>query len=989
MLARGIGGDRHWCAACIGLRNVPRQVLSTYRVQLRAEFDFDAAAAVADYLSALGVSHLYCSPYLQAAAGSTHGYDVVDPTRVSAELGGEAGHERLCLALAEHGLGQVLDIVPNHMAVTGPDNRWWWDVLENGPASRYADTFDVDWEPREERLRNLVLLPILDNHYGRVLEAGELRLRRDGGRFEVGYHEHRMPVAPPSLDELLHAAAERCGSAELAFLAGAFGRLPEATATDRDSVARRHRDKEVLAGLLARLAGERHEVATAVDGEVAAINGDPDRLDRLLARQNYRLAWWRLAGRELDYRRFFDVNTLAGLRVEDERVFADTHALVLDWVSRGLLDGLRVDHPDGLHDPAQYCRRLRAAAPGAWLIVEKVLQAGERLPADWQVDGTTGYDFLNGAGGLFVDPAAEGPLSGLYAALTGSSLDWPEIARARKLQVLGELLGADVNRLGELFVAVCEQHRRHRDHSRHELREALREVAADLAAYRTYVRAGEPRVPRPAASTATGDDCRGARQEEPRPMGDERSHGRPATGGTAAEGIQVSEVDRALIETAVAAAKRHRPDLPADLFDFLAATLLLRVRGGAAAELAMRFQQLTAPAMAKGVEDTACYVFNRLVALNEVGGDPGRFGVSPEEFHRRCQENAGRWPRTMLTLSTHDTKRSGDVRSRLCLLSEIPERWGEAVRRWFAHNARHRRGGVPDANTEYLLYQTLVGAWPLDRERASTYMEKAAREAKTHTSWHRPDPVWEAELRRFIADLDADDEFQRDLAELAAPLVGPGRVNSLAQMLLALTAPGVPDLYQGCELWCLSLVDPDNRRPVDYALRRRLLARLPGASPEEVLAGMDEGLPKLWLVRQALHLRRRRPHCFGPGAGYRPLPVSGARAAHAVAFCRGGEVAVAVPRLVLGLAGDWGDTTIELPPGGPANPETAADAGDSGDPRDAGGPGSSGQWWNELTGETFAAEACPAAGLLGRFPVALLSWQATGEGKTDPNGAGE
>jgi maltooligosyltrehalose synthase len=653
---------------------VPGDVLSTYRVQLRAEFDFDAAAAVADYLSALGVSHLYCSPYLQAAAGSTHGYDVVDPTRVSEELGGEAGHQRLCLALAEHGLGQILDVVPNHMAITGPDNRWWWDVLENGPASRYADTFDVDWAPREERLRNLVLLPILDNHYGRVLEAGELRLGRDGGRFEVSYRAHRMPVAPRSLDEPLRAAAERCGSAELAFLADAFGELPEATATDRESGARRHRDKEVLAGLLARLAGERHEVAAAVDGEVAAINGDADRLDRLLSRQNYRLAWWRLAGRELDYRRFFDVSTLAGLRVED----------------------------------------------------------------------------------------------------------------------------------------------------------------------------------------------------------------------------------------------------------------------------------------------TAFYVFNRLAALDEVGGDPGRFGVSPEELHRRCQETAAHSPRTMLTLSTHDTKRSGDVRARLYLLSEIPERWAEAVRRWFAHNARHRHGGVPDADTEYLLYQTLVGAWPLDRERAAAYMEKAAREARTHTSWHRPDAAWETALRRFVADLDADAEFQRDLAELAAPLVGPGRVNSLAQTLLELAAPGVPDLYQGCELWDSSLVDPDNRRPVDYALRRRLLARLPGASPEEVMAGMEEGLPKLWLVRQALHLRRRRPHCFGPGAGYLPLPVAGARATHAVAFCRAGEVAVAVPRLVLGLAGDWGDTTIELPP-------------------------ERGRWWHELTGETFAAGPCRAADLMGRFPVALLSSQAAGAGA----GAGE
>jgi (1->4)-alpha-D-glucan 1-alpha-D-glucosylmutase len=903
---------------------VPRQVLATYRVQLRAEFDFDAAAGIAEYLSDLGVSHLYCSPYLQAAPGSTHGYDVVDPTRVNEELGGEAGHERLCQALAGHGLGQLLDIVPNHMAIAGRDNRWWWDVLENGPASRYAGYFDIDWEPREERLRNLVLLPILGDHYGRVLEAGEIRLSRHGGRFEVSYQEHRMPVAPRSLDEMLRAAAAFCASPDLAFLADSFGSLPEATATDRDSAARRHRDKEVLAELLARLTCERREAAAAVDRQVAEINGDPDLLDALLARQNYRLAYWRLAGRELDYRRFFDVPTLVGLRVEEERVFADAHARVLEWVNRGLLDGLRVDHPDGLYDPAQYCRRLRAAAPDAWLVVEKVLQAGERLPADWPVEGTTGYDFLNLAGGLFVDPAGEGPLSGLYAALTGGSLDWPETARARKLQVLGELLAADVNRLGELLLAVCEQRRRHRDYSRHELRQALREVAADLAVYRTYVRA------------------------------------------EGAESGSVGAEDRVLIEAAVAAAKRHRPDLAADLFDFLAGVLLLRVRGSAAAELAMRFQQLTAPAMAKGVEDTAFYVFNRFVALNEVGGDPGRFGVSPEELHRRCQETAERWPRTLLATSTHDTKRGEDVRARLCLLSEMPERWAEAVRRWFAHNARHRRGGVPDANTEYLLYQTLVGAWPLDAERAAAYMEKAAREAKAFTSWTRPDAAWESGLRGFVAALAADEEFQRDLAELVAPLVGPGRVNSLAQTLLKLTAPGVPDLYQGSELWCSSLVDPDNRRPVDYALRRRLLARLVGASPEEVLAGMEEGLPKLWVVKQALALRRRRPHCFGPGASFRPLPVRGARAAHAVAYCRAGAVAVVVPRLVLGLAADWGDAEIELD-GEPAGTVNATG------PAAPGGPG---QWSNELTGERFAAASCRLADLLARFPVALL-WRGS------------
>ncbi len=888
-----------------------RPILSTYRVQLRAEFDLDAAAGIADYLADLGVSHLYCSPYLQAAPGSTHGYDVVDPTRVSDELGGDAAHRRLCEALAAQGLGQVLDVVPNHMALDGRANRWWWDVLENGPSSRWAEFFDVDWEPPEARLRNLVLLPILGDHYGRVLEAGEIRLGRAGGRFEVRYHEHLMPVAPRSLDGLLHGAAARCGVAELAFLADAFGALPEAALTDAASTARRHRDKEVLAGLLARLIEERLEVATAVDAEVAAVNGEPDRLDALLGRQNYRLAFWRLAGRELDYRRFFDVPTLIGLRVERERVFGESHALVLDWVSRGVVDGLRIDHPDGLYDPAGYCRRLRAAAPAAWLVVEKILLAGERLPADWPVDGTTGYDFLNLAGGLFVDPAGEGALSGLWTALTGGGVDWLALARDGKLEVLGDLLAADVNRLAELFLAVCEEHRRHRDHSRHDLAHALREVAADLAVYRTYVRA------------AAG---------------------------------WVSDEDRARIEAAVAAAKERRGDLAADLFDWLGAVLLLRVRGGAAAELAMRFQQVSAPAMAKGVEDTALYRFGRLLALNEVGGDPGRFGVAPEEFHARCRETAERWPCTLLATSTHDTKRGEDVRARLALLSEIPQRWAAAVRRWWARNACYRQGGesaapgapaVPDAAGEYMLYQVLVGAWPLRGERAAAYLEKAAREARGQTSWTRPDAVYEQGLRDFLAALDGDADWQADLAEFVAPLVEPGRVNALAQTLLKLTAPGVPDIYQGCELWTLSLVDPDNRRPVDFALRRRLLERLAGAAPEEIMAGMEEGLPKLWVVRQALHLRRRRPDCFGAGAGYLPLAARGARAGHAVAFCRAGAVVTVVPRLVLGLGGDWSDTEITLPGGG--------------------------RWWNELTGDEVAAGPCALADLLRRFPVALLS----------------
>ncbi|HEX2643252.1 MAG TPA: malto-oligosyltrehalose synthase, partial [Thermoanaerobaculia bacterium] len=654
---------------------MPQRPLSTYRLQLRPEFGFDEAAAVAGYLADLGVSHVYSSPYLQAAAGSTHGYDVTDPTRVNEELGGAAAHERFCQTLGEKGLGQVLDIVPNHMAVTEKGNRWWWDVLENGPSSRYASYFDVDWEAPQARLRNLVLLPILGDHYGRILDAGELKLVREGGSFEIRYHEHRMPVAPRSLDTLLAEAAERRGSDDLAFLAESFGRLPHATATDRVSSALRHRDKEVLRRLLDRLCREDPEAAAEIDAVVAEINASPDRLHDLLERQNYRPAFWRTAGRELGYRRFFDVHTLAGLRAEDERVFTDTHALMLDWIHRGVLDGLRIDHPDGLRDPARYFERLRAVAPEAWLVAEKILEPGEALPASWPIDGTTGYDFLNRAGGLFVDPAGEEPLTRIYTELTGEPADWAEMVWDRKHKVLAELLASDVNRLAEVFLTVCEAHRDQRDYTRHELRQAIREVAACFPVYRSYVRA------------ETGEK---------------------------------SPEDEAHIRQAVEAARARRPDLSGELLDFFQSLLLLEVRGEAEAELVMRFQQLTGPTMAKGVEDTSFYNFHRLVALNEVGGDPGRFGFSVEDFHRAAEEAQQLWPYGMLASSTHDTKRSEDVRARLYLLSEIPEIWEKAVRRWQARNERHRRGAWPDPNAEYLLYQTLVGAWPITPERAWT-----------------------------------------------------------------------------------------------------------------------------------------------------------------------------------------------------------------------------------------------------------------------------
>jgi (1->4)-alpha-D-glucan 1-alpha-D-glucosylmutase len=886
-------------------RQHPRPRAATYRVQLHAGFTFDDAAAVTGYLADLGVSHLYCSPYLQAAAGSTHGYDVVDHGRLNAELGGEAGHRRLTGRLAEAGIGQVLDIVPNHMALAGRANAWWWDVLENGPSSQFADHFDIDWDPPRHKLAAVVLMPVLGDHYGRVLEAGELAVERHGGSFSVRYNEHEAPLSPRTLDHLLAGAAVRAGSAELEILAVAFGRLPLATRTDPAAVAERHHDKEVLRTGLAELCVARPEVAAAIDAGIGALNRDPDALDHLLGQQNYRLAYWRTAAEELSYRRFFDIQTLAGLRVEDEAVFADTHRLVLGLVSSGTVDGLRVDHVDGLADPEGYLARLRDATGGAYVVVEKILQADEELPGSWPVAGTTGYEFLNRVSRLFVDEASETPTLACYARFTGSDEAYPEVIRAAKLQIMHDDLAAEVERLTGLLADVCEGHRRQRDHTRRDLRDALREVIAAFGVYRSYARPGIP----------------------------------------------VTAADRAHVAAAVAGARKRRPDIDAELLHFIGELLTNGHPGAAEAGFAVHFAQLSSPVMAKGTEDTAFYRYLPLTSLNEVGGDPGRFGAPADDFHQAMADAARHWPEAMLTLSTHDTKRSGDVRARISLLSELPAAWERAITSWAQHNERHKRDGWPDRNAEYLLYQTLVGAWPITAARAGAFMAKATREAKVHTSWTDPCAGYDEPLGAFVSDVLADQEFVADLEEFLAVhrLVELGRISSLAQTTLLLTCPGVPDLYQGTELWDLSLVDPDNRRPVDYETRRRLLADLSGRGPEDALARAGDGGPKLWLIHRLLRHRLRHPGAYGPDSGYQPLPVTGARAAHAVTFTRTGGLAVVVPRLVAGLAGDWAGTTVTLP---------------------------GGTWADVLGGGQVGGGAASVAALCGRFPVAVLAREA-------------
>ena len=729
-----------------------------------------------------------------------------------------------------------MDIVPNHMASAGRANPWWWDILRKGRSSPYASYFDIDWEPAMSNVKGKVLLGVLGDRYGRELEAGRLVLERQGSEVVVRYYDEVFPISTESLD--------------------------------------------------------------GVDIEATA--ADPDALDRILQRQHYRLAYWRTAQAELNYRRFFTVDTLIGLRVERADVLRDSHRLALELVAAGQVHGLRIDHLDGLSDPQAYLDAIRAAVPNAYLVVEKVLGYDEELPDSFPVAGTTGYDFIAHVDGLFVDSESEPAMTALYHAFTGESQPFPDVVRTAKQEIMVTELAPDLERLTSLLVDICERHRMHRDRTRGELQEAIREAANALTVYRTYARPGA-----------------------------------------------VSDGDRARVTQAVDDAARRHPDIDAELLAFVGALLLMEHDGEVESEFAGRFQQFTPAVMAKGVEDTAFYRYNRLVSLNEVGGDPGVFGRTLDEFHEFCSHISRRWPATMLTLATHDTKRSADVRSRLSLLSEIPAQWDAAVRRWAEHNERYRTQGYPDRSLEYLMYQTLVGAWPIDTARMTQFLQKASREAKTHTSWMDPVAAYEDAVAQFATSVMEDAEFLADLQSFIGShqLVSLGRVNSLAQVTLLLTCPGVPDVYQGSELWDLSLVDPDNRRPVDYELRRRLLDDMGHAGAAEAMARTDEGAPKLWLISRLLEARRARPELFD-GAPHQPVAAIGSRARHVVAFARG-PLLVVVPRLVVGLGGDWGDTSVELP---------------------------AGSWGDVLTGNAFEGGAGVALRtLLADFPVAVLA----------------
>jgi len=847
-----------------------RSPRATYRLQLTPRFGFAAARGLVDYLHELGVSHLYVSPCLQAVRGSEHGYDVVDHARVRDELGGEAELDALCAALRDRGMGLVLDIVPNHMAIGTEDNAAWWDVLESGPASEYAAFFDVDWDAAAD---NRVLLPVLGERYADALEQGLIRLEQRGARFVVRYHDRAFPAAPRSLAPMLAAAAETAAArgltrpghvAEIGFLADALAELAHPWTVDRPGALRRHRDLGVLFERLERVLQSAPELQGAVAHEVERLEADLERFDAWLDRQNWRLSYWRAASTDLGYRRFFDIQTLVGLRVEDPVVFQATHARVLAWMREGKLDGLRIDHPDGLRDPEGYLSRLRAEAPEAYVVVEKILHDDEPLPQSWPVQGTTGYDFMRLLDQMQVDPAGEPTLRALAESAAGGPQDWPVMVQLAKHEVLDHVLTSERERVVELGVRTLCRHRSLRDVTRAELRRALGQLLVSYDGYRTYVRAG----------------------------------------------AAVSEHDRAAITRAVARAREASGEPDPRLWAGIEAALMLSPPYEDAVDFALAVQQLTGPVTAKAVEDTAGYRYLRLLALNEVGGSPGTFGIPLAAFHDALQRRSG--SQSMLASATHDTKRGEDVRARLLVLSELAQPWASAVERWLERGARHAGPGL-DRGAQYLFLQTLVGAFPLSAERAVEYVRKAAREAKLHTQWTAPNAAYERALEGYVRGVLDDPALMAEVQLFVERIARPGFVASLARTLVKLTAPGTPDLYQGTELWDLALVDPDNRRDVDFAARRRLLERARELSPEAAMSELELGTPKLWLIAKTLGLRARRPDLFdGP---YSALAVTGDGAGAVLAYARGQQLMTVVPRWPLRAQQLGAEVRVRLPPG--------------------------------------------------------------------------
>ena len=925
------------------------QPLATYRLQLHKGFRFRDAADLAPYLAELGLSHIYTSPVMKAAPGSMHGYDVQDHQQLNPELGTPQDLAAMSAAAREHGLGYVLDIVPNHMGI-GSGNTLWLDLLENGPSARAARFFDVEWHPVKEELADKVLIPMLGDRYGAVLERGELKLQLVNGAFQVRYYDHVFPVSPRSygqvlawrLDELQRKLPEGDPSLdELKSIVTAVSNLPSRHEQDPEKREERRREKEIVKRRVAALCATDPRIREHLEENVSIFNGKPgeprsfDLLDRLLAAQVYRLAHWRVSSEEINYRRFFDINSLAAIRVEDPVVFEEAHRLPLRLLAEGKVTGFRVDHPDGLAYPSRYFRLLQEAhilqraqaiaerrgekwdelepavreqmavdlrkrGPTSpffrpmFVVAEKILGGTEKLPESWAVRGTTGYDFLNQVNGLFVDPAARDLMDRIYTRYIGGRIDFDELVYQKKKLVLYTAMAAEMNLLARQLNRISEANRWTRDFTLYSLRAALIEVIASFPVYRTYI---------------SGDGV-------------------------------VDERDRRYILQAVASAKRKNPVENESIYDFIADILLQKFAAYVAPEerpaqlaFVIKLQQMLGPVMAKGLEDTAFYVYNRLLSLNEVGGEPRQFGVTPQQFHAWNQLRAKSWPRTLLATATHDTKRGEDTRTRIDALSEVPRHWAAALSSWtrrlepLLREVDGRK--APDRNELMLFFQTLVGVWPNQppgaqlqlpaREeleqlshRLQQYMVKAIKEGKVNTSWIQDNKSWEEAVTGFVRDvlaLPPKHGFWKSFLNFQRQVAAIGMHDSLAQVVLKVASPGVPDLYQGTELWDFSLVDPDNRRPVDFESRRRVLREIaaddwPRAQlARELYEQWQDGRIKLFLTQAALHARRKNPDLFAAGA-YQPLEPAGPRADNLVAFSRtahGQTAVVVVPRLVAGL----------------------------------------------------------------------------------------